>query len=137
MKTPADECSASGPTAAVPPKSPKNTGTSDQLIAGLPLRVRDIALLRGLGYSFREIGKQLGVSSQAVSLMLSRYRRSLKSLTGAVEMADLSSRAANALGRHKINTRDEARRAGVLRVLQYERNCGRKTYQEIERWLGQ
>lgn len=124
------------PAKEVPEPASGSAITSQELVAGLPVRVRDIAMLRGLGYTFREIGKQLGITSQAVSLMLSRYRRSLKSLTGAVELADLSSRAANALGRHKITTREEARRADVLRVLQYERNCGRKTFEEIERWLG-
>jgi predicted transcriptional regulator len=109
----------------------------DTLIEGLPTRVRDIALLRGLGYSFREIGRQLGVTPQAVSLMLARHRRCLKSLSKAVEMVELSARAANALGRHKISTREEARQADVLRLLRYERNCGRKTFDEIERWLGQ
>ena len=109
----------------------------DTLIEGLPTRVRDIALLRGLGYSFREIGKQLGVTPQAVSLMLARHRRCLKSLSKAVEMLELSARAANALGRHKISTREEGRQADVLRLLRYERNCGRKTFDEIERWLVQ
>ena len=125
------------PPVELSPSAPRHAGRAEELMAGLPVRVRDIAMLRGLGYTFREIGKQLGVTSQAVSLMLSRHRRSLKSLSGALEMAELSSRAANALGRHKITTREEARRADVLRLLQYERNCGSKTLQEIERWLGQ
>ena len=46
-------------------------------------------MLRGLGYSFREIGKQFSVTPQAVSLMLSRHRRSLKSLGTAVELGNL------------------------------------------------
>ena len=53
----------------------------------LPHRVRDIATLRGLGYTFREISEQFGVTPQAISLMLSRHRRVLKTLRGAVELA--------------------------------------------------
>jgi predicted transcriptional regulator len=132
-----DERSVLLTAAELPHTASQSTSSTDELIAGLPVRVRNIALLRGLGYSFREIGKQLGVTAQAVSIMLLRYRRSLKSLKGSVELADLSARAANALGRRKITTREEARRADVLRLLQNERNCGRKTLEEIERWLGQ
>ena len=137
IMSPHDERSAFVPTMEVPPSASESTSSSDDLIAGLPVRVRDIALLRGLGYSFREIGKRLGVTPQAVSLMLARHRRCLKSLSKAVEMVELSARAANALGRHKISTREGARQADVLRLLRYERNCGQKTFDEIERWLGQ
>jgi len=101
----------------------------------VPERIRQLAMLRGLGYSFREIGKQLGVSPQAVSLMLSRHRRAFKSLGQAMELGNLSARAVNALGRHGIRTRAEARQRGVLDLLQDERNCGRKTLDEIARWL--
>lgn len=99
------------------------------------MRVREIAMLRGLGYSFREIGKQLGVSPQAVSLMLLRHRRSFKSLRQAMEFSDLSARAVNALGRHGIRNREEARQRGVLDLIKDERNCGRKTLEEIARWM--
>jgi len=101
----------------------------------VPHRVRDIAMMRGLGYSFREIAQQLNVTPQAVSLMLSRHRRSLKSLKGAMELCHLSARAVNALGRHGISTRHEAREKDVLHCLRGERNCGRKTLEEIERWM--
>ncbi len=103
----------------------------------VPHRVRDIAMLRGLGYTFREIAEQLGVTPQAVSLMLSRHRRSLKSLRGAAELSKLSARAVNALGRHNITSRDQAREKDALVILRHERNCGRKTLDEIERWLSQ
>lgn len=93
-------------------------------------------MLRGLGYSFREIGRELSVSPQAVSLMLSRHRRSFKSLGEAMELSNLSARAVNVLGRHGINNRAEARQRGVLELLQNERNCGRKTLEEIGRWVG-
>jgi DNA-directed RNA polymerase alpha subunit len=106
-------------------------------LATVPERVRQIAMLRGLGYSFRKIGEQFSVSPQAVSLMLTRHLRSLQSLRGAVELGDLSARAVNALGRHGIGNRDEARQRGVLALLKDERNCGRKTLDEIARWIQQ
>jgi len=102
---------------------------------GVPQRIREIAMLRGLGYSFREIATPLHVSPQAVSLMLSRHRRSLQSLRGAMELSSLSARAVNALGRHGIRTRDEAIQRDALALLQNARNCGRKTLQEITQWI--
>ena len=104
-------------------------------IENLPSRVRDIATLRGLGYSFREIAREFGVSPQAISLMLSRYRRGLKQLNGAVELTHLSTRAVNALGRHGVRTRDEAASKNVLALLSGARNCGAKTRSEIEQWM--
>jgi predicted DNA-binding protein YlxM (UPF0122 family) len=103
----------------------------------IPHRVRDIAMMRGLGYSFREIAEQLNVTPQAVSLMLTRHRRSLKSIKGAMELCQLSARAVNALGRHRVSTREEARNKNVLLELRGERNCGRKTLEEIERWMSE
>lgn len=108
---------------------------SPALLGDIPHRVRDIATLRGLGYSFREIADEFKVTPQAVSLMLTRHRRSLKSLRGVVELHNLSARAVNALGRHRISTREEAKRRDVLSLLRGERNCGRKTLEEIERWM--
>jgi predicted transcriptional regulator len=101
----------------------------------VPKRVREIAMLRGLGYSFREIGEQMGVTPQAVSLMLSRHRRSIKSLGGALELSQLSTRAVNALGRYGVSSREQAKEKIILDRLRHERNCGRKTLSEIERWL--
>ncbi len=101
----------------------------------LPRRIRDIATLRGLGYSFREIGRELKVTPQAVSLMLTRHRRSLASLGHAVDSLHLSSRAVNALERRGVRTRREALEANVLEHLRHERNCGSKTRAEIQRWM--
>lgn len=103
----------------------------------VPERVRQIAMLRGLGYSYREIAGPLHVTPQAVSLMLARHRRSLKSLRGAIEMCSLSARAVNVLGRHGIRTKAKAREIDLLELLARERNCGRKTIDEIARWMEQ
>ena len=104
---------------------------------GVPVRVRQIAVLRGLGYSFREIGENFGVSAQAISLMLSRHRHRLRALRGAVELKQLSPRAVNALGRHGIRSRSQARQSNAIELLKGERNCGRKTIEEVARWMRQ
>ena len=114
---------------------PEPTISSDPDLEAVPQRVREIAMLRGLGYSFREIATPLNVTPQAVSLMLSRHRRLLKSLRGAMELGTLSSRAVNALGRHGIRTREEAKRCDAPGLIRNERNCGRKTLEEITHWL--
>lgn len=101
----------------------------------LPARVRDIAALRGLGYTFREIGRQFGQTPQAVALMLQRHRRSLNSLKTSPDLHQLSARAVNVLGRHDIRSREDCRNLDLSRVLKGERNCGRKTIDEILRWL--
>lgn len=106
-------------------------------VESLPRRIRDIAILRGLGYSFREIGEKLKITPQAVSLMLTRHRRSrsLASRGRATELLDLSSRAVHALGRRGVRTRREAVETNVLERLRHERNCGSKTRAEIQRWM--
>lgn len=101
----------------------------------LPTRVRDIAALRGLGYTYREIAEPLNISAQAVSLMLARHRRTLKSLRQTLDFCHLSSRAANALGRLGIKTREEAKQRDVLTLLRGKRNCGAKTLDEIASWM--
>lgn len=110
--------------------------TAEILPDTVPARIREIAALRGLGYTFREIAEPLNITPQAVSLMLSRYRRCLKSLHESMELSNLSARAVNALGRMGVKTREEARQKDVLSLLQNQRNCGRKTLEEIERWMG-
>jgi len=106
-------------------------------IDAVPQRVREIAMLRGLGYSFRQISGQFNVTPQAVSIMLSRHRRCLKALRGSIELNHLSPRAVNALARHGISTRDEARRKNAAGLLANSRNCGRKTLAEIEAWMNE
>jgi hypothetical protein len=117
------------------------TATIDQpnhavsALENVPERIREIAMMRGLGYSFRQIADQFCVTPQAVSLMLSRHKKTVKSLRGATELTTLSSRAANALGRLNVRNRKEARRMNVIESLKGSRNCGRKTLSEIEHWL--
>lgn len=106
-------------------------------VEAVPQRVREIAMLRGLGYPFREIARQYNVTPQAVSLMLARHRRAISSLRDAVELSHLSARAANALGRHGIRSREEAIRRDALALVKDSRNCGRKTLEEISEWIGQ
>ena len=83
-------------------------------MSDVPERVRQIAMLRGLGYSYRQIAGPLHVTPQAVSLMLMSHRRSLKSLRDAIELSSLSARTVNVLGRHGIRTREQAHQANVL-----------------------
>ena len=104
-------------------------------LGDIPERVRQIAMLRGLGYSYLQIAGPLQVTPQAVSLTLTRHRRSLKFLRDAIELSSLSARAVNVLGRHGVSTREQARQANVLERLAGERNCGRKTMDEIARWM--
>lgn len=106
-----------------------------EAIESLPARVRTIATLRGLGYSFRAIGSYFSITPQAVSLMLARHRRVLKNFDATPEFRELSCRAVNALGRHGIMSREDARRVNALEILRGERNCGSKTLEEIERWI--
>ena len=101
----------------------------------VPQRVREIAMLRGLGYSFRQIAEQFSVTPQAVSLMLSRHRRCLKALRGSIELSNLSPRAVNALSRHGIRTREQARQKDAVALLKGSRNCGRKSLDEVALWM--
>lgn len=101
----------------------------------VPARIFHIAAMRGLGYSYREIGQRFAVTPQAVSVMLQRYRRSIERLDDASELRGLSARAVNALGRHRIRSRKEGKKIDLLGLLRSERNCGRKTMEEIARWL--
>jgi transposase-like protein len=114
---------------------PKSKIPPLEALTSSPGRVRDIAALRGLGYTYREIAQHYGVTPQAVSLLLSRNRRNMKSIGGKPQLATLSSRATNALRRLGIETREEAIAVQALSKLANTRNCGRKTLDEIEEWL--
>lgn len=109
----------------------------EAMIEALPSRVRDIAIMRGLGYSLTEISRHLGLTPQAVSIMLQRHRGRIKELGVRTEHWTLSTRAANALGRLRVFTREEARAKNVVAKLRGQRNCGEKTIGEIERWLAE
>lgn len=106
-------------------------------IEALPSRVRDIAIMRGLGYSLAEIARHMGTTPQAVSIMLQRHRARIKELGVRTEHWELSTRAANVLGRLRVATREEARAKNVAAKLRGQRNCGEKTIREIESWLAE
>jgi len=108
---------------------------ADDVLARLPGRVRDIATLRGLGYTCMEIGRRFGITPQAVSATLARYHRHVGDFGQRQEMLELSARAANVLTRIGINSRAEARGRDIFALLRRERNCGEKTMDEIRRWL--
>lgn len=109
-----------------------SAATALEMSAG---RVRDIAALRGLGFSYREIAEHFKVSPQAVSILLERHRRSIEAIGGAPTMAGLSTRASTALRRIGIDAPEKARGRDVLGQLQSARNCGAKTLAEIADWL--
>jgi hypothetical protein len=122
-------------TAGRPPAAPRTAGLPDP--QDIPLHVRNMAVLRGLGYTFRQIGQNYGVTPQAASVMLARQKALLQSTRRACELSGLSPRAVNCLGRLGIRTREEARRHGNLgALLENQRNCGEKTIREILDWAG-
>jgi len=108
---------------------------ADDIFAKLPGRVRDIATLRGLGYTCMEIGRRFGITPQAVSATLARHHRRVGDFGQRKAMLELSARAVNALTRLGISTRAEARGRDIFTLLRRERNCGEKTIDEIRRWL--
>jgi hypothetical protein len=108
---------------------------ADDVLSGLPGRVRDIATLRGLGYKCAEIGQRFGITAQAVSATLARYHRQIGDFGERKEMLELSARAANVLTRLGIESRADARGHDIFSRLRRERNCGEKTIDEIRRWL--
>jgi len=109
----------------------------EAVIEALPSRVRDIAIMRGLGYKLQEIARHIGLTPQAVSIMLQRHRGRIRELGVRTEHWGLSTRAANVLGRLRVSTREEARTKSVVAKLRGQRNCGEKTIREIERWLAE
>ena len=107
----------------------------DDVLAALPGRVRDIATLRGLGYSCFEIGRRLGITSQAVSATLMRHRRRVRDIGRHSELLELFARAVNALSSLGVRSRADARGRNLLALLRHRRNCGSKTLDEIGRWF--
>jgi hypothetical protein len=108
---------------------------ADDILAKLPGRVRDIATLRGLGYTCMEIGRRFGITPQAVSATLARHHRRMGDFDARQDMLELSSRAVNALSRIGVNSRADALKRDVFVLLRRERNCGEKTLEEIRIWL--
>jgi hypothetical protein len=108
---------------------------ADDVLAKLPGRVRDIATLRGLGYTCMEIGRRFGITPQAVSATLARHHRRIGDFGRRKDMLELSARASNALTRIGIESRADVRGRDIFALLRRERNCGEKTLDEIRRWL--
>ena len=108
---------------------------ADGVFLNLPGRVRDIATLRGLGYTCIEIGRRFGITPQAVSATLARHHRRIGDFGARQEMLELSGRAVNVLSRIGVNNRADARGRDVFALLHRERNCGAKTLEEIRGWL--
>ena len=105
---------------------------------GIPLFIRNVAAWRGLGFSYRQIAKNHGVSPQAMAVMLAREKARLNAQAEESEFSGLSPRAVNCLGRLGIGSRTAARNMDNLEtLLQAQRNCGGKTIREIIRWADQ
>lgn len=98
-------------------------------------RVRDIAALHGLGFSYREIAEHYKVTPQAISLLLIRSKRKIEAIGGVPSMATLSTRAVSALRSIGIYSPQDAQDKEVLLKLQRARNCGKKTLAEVNQWL--
>ena len=56
-------------------------------------------------------------------------------LAGSVELRTLSPRPVNALGRHGIRTLEQARKTDAINLRSGERNCGRKTLEDVAHWM--
>ena len=101
----------------------------------LPRHILHIAALRGLGYPLRTIGRNYGVTPQAISVLLARHKASLRTARHRAGLQGLSPRAVNVLGRLRINDRAEARAVTDWEErLRGLRNCGQKTIAEIREW---
>lgn len=102
------------------------------MIEALPPRVRDIAIIRGLGYSLAQISRHMDLTPQVVSITLNRHRRRIKDLVLRTEHWTRSTRAATAPGRMHVSTREKARAMKVPAKLRRQRNCGEKTIYKIK-----
>jgi len=125
---------------ATPPvvHMPRRDSLHDEAVSQLeelPLYARNVATLRGLGFSFPQIARHYGVTPQAISVLLIRQRALFKPGQSLSGLVGLSPRATNCLGRLHIGTRAEAQICPDLREkLQGQRNCGEKTIEEILCW---
>ena len=117
------------------PTSRTRKATPDTALQFSTGRVRDIAALRGLGFSYGEIAGHFNVTPQAVSILLQRSRRQIDAIGGLPEMAGLSTRAVAALRRIGVSTPQEAARRDAVTQLRNARNCGTKTLEEISAWM--
>ena len=126
-------------SAKIDPNSATSVWTNPRpsVLNAPPQRIGEIAMLRGLGYSFREIAQHLCVTPQAASLMLARYRSRQQALGNAEELYNLSARAVSVLRRYGIRSREQAKNINLTERLQNERNCGHKTLNEILQWLNE
>lgn len=113
----------------------QDTATLKQSDQNITTEVRMIATMKGLGFPLSEIARHVGVTPKRVSMVLRQNRRPFRRIRDAMGQTLLSVRAVNALGRHGIRTRDEARCKDTLALLELERNCGRKTLEEIAAWI--
>lgn len=104
-------------------------------LGNVPWRVREIAMLRGLVYSYRQIAQESKITPQPVSLMHARRRRPVKSLRQQMDLLGLSPGVVNVLARHGINKREQALTYPLLDRISNGRNCGSKTIEEIRRWI--
>lgn len=113
----------------------ENSGLPDP--EELPLHIRNVATLRGLGFTYSQIGRHYGITPQAASILLHRQKTHLSKAMNASELNGLSPRAVNCLGRLRIRNRAGARcHPDILAALREQRNCGQKTIDEIIRWSG-
>ena len=109
----------------------------------LSLRLTQALLLRGKGFTFSQIGSDLGVSSGRAREIFKKAER-LKKYHAEGENGcpyyGLSVRAANCLSNVGIMSRDDAK-TGILSgnlhpTKNHTRNLGWKTFKEVCKWAG-
>lgn len=94
-------------------------------------RNHKIWFLRKIGYTYRSIGDQVGISGQAVRLCYRKTVRKIEYIKNPGPYGFLSVRAVNCLREAGIKSLTEARKLSELTLLKM-RNCGPKTLQEIK-----
>lgn len=90
-------------------------------------------MLGSVGCASFELGRDTAVGFRQCSRAIAVP---LKSLRDTMELNSLFARVVNVLGRHAIRAREQARQANVLGRLGGGRDFGRKTTDEIARWMG-